>query len=94
MLTVSLLLIRLMNLLPKALQNRRTPLITNYSCNKPFDYYPRGRVDFYAKGKAVIYMNPHIEDKYIKEIITAFGITSEPIVRYDCSKHYKCYLDR
>ena len=63
-------------------------------CNKAFDYYPRGRVDFNAKGKAVIYMNPHIEDKYIKEIITAFGITSEPIVRYDCSEHYKCYLDR
>ena len=63
-------------------------------CNKPFDYYPRGRVDFNANGKAVIYMNPHIEDKYIKEIITDFGITSEPIVRYDCSEHYKCYLDR
>lgn len=24
-------------------------------CNKPFDYYPRGRVEFNFKGKPVIY---------------------------------------
>ena len=63
-------------------------------CNKPFDYYPRGRVDYNAKGKAVIYMNPRIEDKYVAEIKTVFGITTEPIIRYDHSEHYKCYLDR
>lgn len=62
-------------------------------CNKPFDYYPRGRVDCSSKC-VIIYMNPHIEDKYIKEIKTAFSITSEPVIRYDYSEHYKCYLDR
>ena len=62
-------------------------------CNQPFDYYPRGRVDFNTKGKAIIYMNPHIEDKYIREIKEAFRIISDPVIRYDHSDHYKCYLD-
>ena len=62
-------------------------------CNKPFDYFPRGRVDYNSKGNAIIYMNPNVEDKYIDEIKTAFGITSQPIIRYDYSEHYKCYLD-
>lgn len=39
-------------------------------------------------------MNPHIEDKYINEIKAAFGIVSDPLLRYDYSDHYKCYLDR
>lgn len=63
-------------------------------CNKPFDYYPRGRVDYNAKGIAIIYMNPHIDDELIFDIKKTFGITSEPIIRYDYSEHYKCYLDR
>ena len=62
-------------------------------CNKPFDYYPRGRVDYNSKGAAIIYMNPNVEDKYIDKIITAFGITTQPIIRYDYSEHYMCYLD-
>lgn len=28
--------------------------------NKPYNYYPRGRVDISNKGKAIIYMNPDI----------------------------------
>lgn len=64
------------------------------SCNKPFDYYPRGRVDINAKGKAVIYLSPHVEQKYIAAIKTAFGIETEPILRYDFSEHYKCYFDK
>ena len=63
-------------------------------CNKPFDYYPRGRVDYNAKGKAIIYINPNIDVKYISEIKASFGITAEPEVRYDYSQHYKCYLDK
>lgn len=50
-------------------------------------------MDYKAKGTAIIYMNPHIEDKYISEIKTAFRITSNPVIRYDHSEHYKCYLD-
>ena len=34
-------------------------------CNKPFDYYPRGRVDCNSKGAAIIYMNPNIDDMHI-----------------------------
>ena len=63
-------------------------------CNKSFDFYPRGRVDYNAKGKAIIYMNPHIEDTYISEIKAEFEIESDPVIRYDHSEHYKCYLDK
>lgn len=61
---------------------------------KPFDYYPRGRVDINSRGEAVIYMNPNIGKEIIPKIKTAFGITTEPIIKYDRSERYKCYLDR
>ena len=63
-------------------------------CNKPFNHYPRGRVEYTAKGKAIIYMNPNIREEYIAVIKTAFGITTEPEIRYDFSEHYKCFLDK
>lgn len=62
--------------------------------NKPFDYYPRGRVEIKNSGEAVIYMSPHIDLSYITEIKTAFNLTSEPVIKYDNSEHYKCYLDK
>ena len=31
-------------------------------CNKPYNYYPRGRVDISNKGKAIIYLNPNISE--------------------------------
>ena len=46
------------------------------------------------EGEAVIYMNPNIGKELIPKIKTAFGITIEPIIKYDRSEHYKCYLDR
>ncbi|MBR2589680.1 MAG: hypothetical protein IKE65_02025 [Clostridia bacterium] len=64
------------------------------SCNKPFYYYPRGRVDVNSKGESVIYLSPHIEQKNIAAIKTAFGIETVPLLRYDFSEHYRCYLDR
>ena len=30
-------------------------------CNKPYNYYPRGRVELSNKGKPIIYMNPNID---------------------------------
>ena len=63
-------------------------------CNKPFDYYPRGRVDYIGKGKPVIYMSPHIDRSYVLEIVKTFGLVEEPIIRFDYSKHYQCYLDK
>ncbi len=44
--------------------------------------------------KAIIYMNPNIGKEYIAEIKTAFGIATEPEIRYDFSEHYKCFLDK
>lgn len=62
-------------------------------CNKPYNYYPRGRVDISNKGKAIIYMNPNISEDWISSIRSEFGITETPVIRYDNSQHYKCYLD-
>ena len=63
-------------------------------CNKPYDYFPRGRVDLSAKGEAVIYMSPHIGEEHLAGIKAAFEITTNPVIRYDHSEHYRCYLDR
>lgn len=62
-------------------------------CNKPYNYYPRGRVDISNKGKAIIYMNPNISEDWISSIRSEFGIAETPVIRYDHSEHYKCYLD-
>ena len=62
-------------------------------CNKSYNYYPRGRVVINSSNKAVIYMNPNIDQKFIKDIKIQFGILGEPKINYDNSEHYKCYLD-
>ena len=70
------------------------PHVKPAKCKKDFDYYPRGRVDYNGKGRPVIYMNPNIGNEYVEQIAKAFELTEEPIVKYDGSEHYKCYLDR
>lgn len=65
----------------------------NLKINVPYNYYPRGRVEFTNKGKPVIWMNPNVDISYIPEIKTEFGLREEPKINYDNSKHYKCYLD-
>lgn len=62
-------------------------------CNKPYNYYPRGRVDFTNKGIAVIYMNQNVAKSLISEIMVQFELTNYPKIIYDNSNHYKCYLD-
>lgn len=62
-------------------------------CNKPYNYYPRGRVEISNKGKPIIYMNPNVDDSFIPLIRTEFGLWESPTIRYDNSQHYKCYLD-
>ena len=62
-------------------------------CNKPYNYYPRGRVEISNKGKPIIYMNPNVDDSFVPLIRTEFGLRESPIIRYDNSQHYKCYLD-
>ncbi len=63
------------------------------NCNKPYNYYPRGRVVKGTKNKAIVYMNPDISNEFILGIKEAFEIEGEPIIKLDFSKHYKCYLD-
>lgn len=67
--------------------------IKPHGCNKPYNYYPRGRVDISNRGKAIIYMNLNISDSWIPYIKSEFGIIESPIIRYDYSQHYKCFLD-
>lgn len=63
------------------------------ACRRPYNYYPRGRVDVSNKGQPVIYMSPHVPLSLLPEIQAAFAITTEPLLRYDNSRHYRCYLD-
>lgn len=62
-------------------------------CNKPYYYYPRGRLEFSNKGKPLLYMNINIGEEFIPIIMEQFGLKDKPIIHYDGSKHYKCYLD-
>lgn len=63
------------------------------NCNKPYNYYPRGRVVKGTKSKAIVYMNPNITNEFIPNIRESFEIKDEPIIKLDYSKHYKCFLD-
>ena len=60
---------------------------------KPYNYYPRGRVDADNKGQPVIYMSPHVPPALLPEIQAVFAITTEPLLRYDNIRHYRCHLD-
>ena len=64
--------------------------------NLPFDYYPRGRVEYKSDGTPIIYMNPGIGDEHIGQIVEAFGLSEEPapVRRDDYSDHYMCEEDR
>ena len=62
-------------------------------CNKPYNYYPRGRVDISNKGNPVIYLNPNIDESFIPQIKSEFGLRVTPKLFYDHSEHYKCHLD-
>ena len=66
--------------------------------NKPFDYYPRGRVEI-ANGIAKVYHSAHIPQDELKQfVIDKFNLTSFNGIKKikmiaDGSDHYKCYLD-
>ncbi len=67
--------------------------IKPHGCNKPYDYYPRGRAELSKKGKPIIYMNKNIDESFLELIIARFELDEIPKIHYDGSKHYKCYLD-
>ena len=62
--------------------------------NVSFDYYPRGRVEITNQNEPVVYMSPHIGNEWLKKIMLAFEIPAVPVIRYDHSIHYYCYLDK
>ena len=62
-------------------------------CDKPYNYYPRGRVEINGKGKPIVYMNSNIDESLVLEIMLRFGLKEVPKIRYDNSHHYKCHYD-
>lgn len=71
----------------------------SYTHNKPFNYYPRGRVEI-SHGKATIYLNPNIATDEVLDFITKqFHLNAHNGIERvrlfpDGSYHYKCYLDK
>lgn len=70
----------------------------NVTGGKPYNYYPRGRVEI-ANGKATIFANPNIATQQLIDWCTdKFNLTSVNGIKkirliVDGSEHYKCYLD-
>lgn len=63
--------------------------------SKPYNYYPRGRVDVNNRGRVSIHLNPCINlDEIIAGIKAAFDIQEKDYrVCLDYSEHYKCHFD-
>lgn len=63
---------------------------------KPFDYYPRGRVEVRKGGKVLIFCSPYICNDKLKEAISnLFGLTEQNgikgvTLKADGSAHYRC----
>ena len=73
-------------------------LSKDYTLGKPFDYFPRGRVEI-ANNKVRVYLNPIINIDEIQEYIKKeFGLDSKEIKKIDFisdgSNHYICHLDK
>ena len=75
-------------------QEKLWNLVRPDGCDKAFNYYPRGIVYVKRNGKGFVFMNPNIDDKYINGIAEAFCMRGKPVIKYDYSEHYKCYLDK
>lgn len=79
----------------KKVWNSLPKRITN---GKPFDYYPRGRVEI-KHGSAVVYYSPYIPQEDLKGwLIDKFNLTASNGIKKirfiaDNSNHYRCYLD-
>lgn len=72
---------------------------SKFTNNKPYNYYPRGRVDI-SVGKATVYLNPFINTQKVQEFIgREFNLTGDNGIKKvtfksDGSEHYKCYLNK
>ena len=69
------------------------PYVKPVKCRKSYDYYPRGRIDIDGKGKTVIYLNPNIGEEWIPILCQMFELDKAPVIRYDYSRHYRCWMD-
>lgn len=59
--------------------------------NKPYDYYPRGRVVFkYKDNKYILYADKCINENGINEIIESFEIENENKEIDKTDSHYVC----
>lgn len=78
---------------------RTWPLLPyNLTRNKPFDYWPRGRVEI-KDGKLTIFINPNLNrEDVLNYIYKEFDVLNQgldgPRVVLDTYEHYKCHLDR
>ena len=79
-------------------ENTWRKLTSKETDNKPFNFYPRGRVEI-RNGNATIYCSPFIYGDELKSwCIDKFNLTSingvkKVIMHADNSEHYKCYLN-
>ena len=79
----------------KAVWNRLSSKLTN---NKPYNYYPRGRVEI-NNGVAKIFLNGNINYQEVIDFIAGeFNLTAHNGIKKitvieDNSSHYLCYLD-
>lgn len=69
------------------------PNVKPKKCNKPYNYYPRGRVEITSYGKIIVYMNPNVDDSLVPDIKRQFGLQGNVTIQYDNSAHYFSYLD-
>ena len=66
---------------------------------KPYNYYPRGRVEI-KKGKATVYLNPTLnEEAIVEKICRSFGLTRENgivdiRIKNDNSWHYRFLMEK
>lgn len=66
--------------------------------SKPFNYYPRGRVEI-RNGVADIFVNPNLFTEEVKKfLISEYHLNPQNGIKKirfhaDSSEHYKCYLD-
>ena len=67
------------------------------TAGRPFDYYPRGRVEI-NNGVAIVYYSPYIPQDVLKKwLVEKFNLTSSNGIRKlrlvaDNSNHYRCYF--
>ncbi|MCM1507682.1 MAG: hypothetical protein NC177_11190 [Ruminococcus flavefaciens] len=68
------------------------------TAGKPFDFYPRGRIEI-RNTKAFVYHSPHIPQDVLKKwVAEKFNLTESNGIRKirliaDGSNHYRCWLD-